>query len=804
MANDQLGCCLDRIEALSFRNSFDVQIVRGIFEYASAAALTILLFVAPLMLGVDVVSVLIVMAIFVRLFPKVTGLRQCVQAISQVLPAYDALRTIVEKASAAQNTCREQRNRRSFAGPAGLRAPADISPAASRGRFLDQVTVDIPAGAFVAIVGPTGAGKTTLIDCVLGLVMPNSGDVLVDGVPLPPSDCTHGAARSAISARIRCCSAVRSATTSRGIVPMSIDAALLEALDAADASFVLRLPQGLDTDVRHWGSRLSGGERQRIALARALLGTPRLLILDEATSALDVETERNIIDSLRRRRGKTTILAITHRLAVVGRADLIVMMERGRIVDQGSLVQLQAAQGRFATFSSVELEDAEDQPRRCIMMAVVELVLALTAAIMARVTFIVVSRRAAIDHYYWLLAARAYRQTKSLPAVIPGKYLLEDERQFYPPLFGWLLSKFPERILVAPNSVWIVQAADVLVLVLLIGYAVASGMSFLAVAVIIAVFGTAPVLVAYNTQITSRAFGNLFLVACMLSMVAVSAQQNVTFAVLLYVLAVCAAAAVVLTHKMTTQLLLALWPFWPFAFGNWYVLFVPPLGIALAALLTGYEFRAHAMAGACRYRLLLAPTPGRTGRTCLRAFAGLRRPVTARGERLSSFRLAGRGKSCGARLQLRSTGLAAAFHAPLCFVAARLDSAMDARSGPARARHALCAVVAVPRRRALLHVQCHRSGGAVVGDDLAVRRFVDARPVRARRCPYAREPRGRLPPSRWNHYSSRSGFRRCARGDVLDAAGSYCGVSAYGGGGSRLSLSARGAMGSAQPGFPPA
>ena len=83
------------------------------------------------------------------------------------------------------------------------------------------------------------------------------------------------------------------------------------------------------------------------------------------------------------------------------------------------------------------------------MMAVVELVLALTAAIVARAAFIIVSRRAATDHYYWVLAARAYRQMKSLPAVIPGKYLLEDERQFYPPLFGWLLSKFPERILVA-------------------------------------------------------------------------------------------------------------------------------------------------------------------------------------------------------------------------------------------------------------------------------------------------------------------------------------------------------------------
>ena len=358
LANQQLGRCVDRIEALSFRNSFDVQIVRGIFEYASAAALAILLFGAPLLLGIDVVSVLIVMAIFVRLFPKVTGLRHCVQSISQALPAYDALRTIVEKATAAHELAgTTQPPERT--GPAGL-ALQRVSVRGESGEgVLDEVSLDVSPGAFVAIVGPTGAGKTTLIDCVLGLVTPHSGDVLVDGVPLR-SIGLHAWRRSI--GYLGQDPVLFSGTVRDNIVwdrAGVVDAALLEALDAADASFVLRLPQGLDTDVRHWGSRLSGGERQRIALARALLGTPRLLILDEATSALDVETERNIIDSLRRRRGKTTILAITHRLAVVGRADLIVMMERGRIVDQGSLVQLQATRGRFAAFSSAELEDAE-------------------------------------------------------------------------------------------------------------------------------------------------------------------------------------------------------------------------------------------------------------------------------------------------------------------------------------------------------------------------------------------------------------------------------------------------------------
>jgi ABC-type multidrug transport system fused ATPase/permease subunit len=113
----------------------------------------------------------------------------------------------------------------------------------------------------------------------------------------------------------------------------------------------------LDAIVRERGGSLSGGERQRLALARALLGTPRLLILDEVTSALDVETERRIADAVGKRRGRTTVLAVTHRLAAISDADLIVMMEAGRVVERGSFAELLAAQGRFAAFWRMQSED---------------------------------------------------------------------------------------------------------------------------------------------------------------------------------------------------------------------------------------------------------------------------------------------------------------------------------------------------------------------------------------------------------------------------------------------------------------
>ena len=126
-------------------------------------------------------------------------------------------------------------------------------------------------------------------------------------------------------------------------------------------------------------------------------------------------------------------------------------------------------------------------------------------------------------------------------------------------------------------------------LVLLTGYAVASGLSLLAIAIIIAIFGTAPVLVAYNTQIASRAFGNLFLVACMLSAGAVSVHDIVTSSFF------CRARSLRCRGSRADAqdddaVVLALWPFWPFAFGNWYAALVPPLGIALAALITGFGF----------------------------------------------------------------------------------------------------------------------------------------------------------------------------------------------------------------------
>jgi hypothetical protein len=220
-------------------------------------------------------------------------------------------------------------------------------------------------------------------------------------------------------------------------------------------------------------------------------------------------------------------------------------------------------------------------------------------AVASRAAFILISAKGAVDHYYWLLAARAYRQTRHLPAKIVGKYLLEDERQAYPPFFGWLLARLPEKLLLHPAVVVVVQIADVVVLLMLIAFAIAYDASVSDIAVVVAVYGTAPALVAYNTQLTSRGFGNLFLVAAVLAAAAAVGRGQIDALTLtLYAASAIMTGFVVLTHKMTVQLMLALWPVWAFVSGHWLLLLVPLLGVASATFITGIGFarllwRAH-------------------------------------------------------------------------------------------------------------------------------------------------------------------------------------------------------------------
>lgn len=222
---------------------------------------------------------------------------------------------------------------------------------------------------------------------------------------------------------------------------------------------------------------------------------------------------------------------------------------------------------------------------------------ALMLSAFVRGAFLARWRHGAVDHYYWILAARAYRTQRGLPVRIENKYLLEDERQAYPPGFGAFLALFPDALLRSPRSAWLMVAIDAATLAVLLGVAVVLALPAWSLAAVTAVHGLAPVLAAYNTQLTSRGLGNLALVIALLAQAGAVSVSGAP-ALVLWLVAIAATAGVILTHKMTTQLMLALWPAWALTLGSLWALLVPPFGLAAATAITGPSFqrlqwRAH-------------------------------------------------------------------------------------------------------------------------------------------------------------------------------------------------------------------
>jgi ATP-binding cassette subfamily B protein len=239
------------------------------------------------------------------------------------------------------------------------------------GQGVYDVSFEVKAGQTVAIVGPTGAGKTTLINLLQRVYTPNSGRILVDGIDTRTVTCKSlrhsiatvfqdaGLLNRSIEANIRIGRA---------------DATYEEVHAAAEASvakeFILAKSEGYDTIVGERGGQLSGGERQRIAIARAVLKDAPILVLDEATSALDVETEGRVkeaIDDLRR--GRTTFV-IAHRLTTVRDADLVVFMDKGRVVEMGGFAELSMRNGRFAALLRAGGLLSDDEVRRLSVVSV--------------------------------------------------------------------------------------------------------------------------------------------------------------------------------------------------------------------------------------------------------------------------------------------------------------------------------------------------------------------------------------------------------------------------------------------------
>jgi ATP-binding cassette subfamily B protein len=259
-----------------------------------------------------------------------------------------------------------------------IRAPAQPAtmPEPARGEIrFDQVTFHYPTrrdvsalgdfslavqpGETVAVVGPSGAGKTTLFQLIQRFYDPERGIVSIDGVPLPQADPADIRQRIAMVPQETVIFGASARDNIRYGNWHASDEAIWAAAEAANAAeFLRKLPEGLDTFLGESGARLSGGQRQRVAIARALLRDAPILLLDEATSALDAESERLVQQALDRLMEGRTTLVIAHRLATVRAADRIIVMDDGRIVEEGTHATLNARGGLYARLAALQFSEA--------------------------------------------------------------------------------------------------------------------------------------------------------------------------------------------------------------------------------------------------------------------------------------------------------------------------------------------------------------------------------------------------------------------------------------------------------------
>lgn len=324
------------------------------FSVGSATILSVILLVSLEFLELPAASLLFLLVLFNRMIPLFGGIQQSLQSFMGAVPAFARtaeMRRHLEAAAEGRPGHREEVGLRDALRLEGV----SFGYEGGRRPTIRDLDLTVEAGETIALVGPSGAGKSTVADLVSGLLTPTGGSVLVDGAPLA------GGTRSSWRDRIGYVAQetfLFNDTVRSNLLwakPRADDEEIYEALDLAAArEFVAGLPDGIGTTLGDRGVRLSGGERQRLALARALLRRPSLLILDEATSALDSENERRVLDAVEGLRGRLTILLITHRLSAARFADVVHVLEDGKLVESGEPDVLLTAEGRFAALCKAQ------------------------------------------------------------------------------------------------------------------------------------------------------------------------------------------------------------------------------------------------------------------------------------------------------------------------------------------------------------------------------------------------------------------------------------------------------------------
>ena len=323
----------------------------------AAAALAVVVYVAVARLHLPPASLVLLLLVCGRLVPRLASVQSSFLLTARALPAAEAVQALLDELEGAAETAEHAPSSPLAVTRAiELRGVTYRHPGAAL-HALRDATLVIPAGKVTALVGSSGAGKSTLADLLLLLITPERGEITVDGTPLTEErrDAWRASVGYVPQETHLFHDTIRENV--RWVAPDASDADVLDALRMAGASALLaRLPDGLDTLVGDRGTLLSGGERQRLALARALLRRPRLLVLDEATSALDPESERAIRQTIAALTPTVTVLTITHRLTTARQADHVVVIDQGVVVAEGPWETLLAGEdSRLARLWTAQL-----------------------------------------------------------------------------------------------------------------------------------------------------------------------------------------------------------------------------------------------------------------------------------------------------------------------------------------------------------------------------------------------------------------------------------------------------------------
>jgi subfamily B ATP-binding cassette protein MsbA len=367
--------CLESIKQIRFaaaservrRSFFKLELISGL-----ATPLSEILFIA-LLLGVlawrlpaagSLPGTLVFLLLLFRLQPNVSLLQSCMVSLTSIAGPLDEITELLDRTY----------NRRLESGNTpfhGLREGLtfhEVSFRYSHGSraALQRVTMHIAAGRTVIIAGSSGAGKSTFAHLLCRFLDATSGSIKVDGIPLTEFDLNSWRGNVALASQD---THLFSTTIGENIALGRDGATMAQVIEAATLAgaheFIEELPEKYETAVGERGIRLSGGQRQRIALARALIRKPDILILDEASNALDSPMEATVMANLRALKHPCTLIVITHRPAAVGFADHAIVLDRGKVIEEGSPAELMDRGGRFhelCRFASESLEPACDTP----------------------------------------------------------------------------------------------------------------------------------------------------------------------------------------------------------------------------------------------------------------------------------------------------------------------------------------------------------------------------------------------------------------------------------------------------------